>query len=406
MAKNDNLTDFLTDVADAIRAKKGTTDKINPQDFASEIASIETSQEVVEAPFNDVNFFDHEGIIHYSYTAEEFLALTEMPPLPIKKGLICQGWNWTWQEAYDYVAEYGILDVGAMFITDDGATRLYIRIADDGRMDVPLCFKQTVSNAVSVDWGDGSPSETFEGTGVILTTHSYTSMGDYIIRLVCSEGNLNFGKEVAGESILGTTSLRYGNLLQKVEIGNNVSKIPYGAFNSCRSMETISIPFNVIEIGTLAFSENAIRCWVIPNSTNQIFSQITNNCRNLRYISLSNTITKKYGNYIFYNNVILTRLVIPQCVSVITNRQFGGCDSIMSYIIPKSISTIEAQAFFGCTRVKYFDFTHHEQVPILNNVDAFANIPDDCEIRVPMALLEEWKAATNWCDLADKIVGV
>lgn len=41
MAKTDNLTDFLTDVADAIREKKGTTDLINPQDFASEIASIE-----------------------------------------------------------------------------------------------------------------------------------------------------------------------------------------------------------------------------------------------------------------------------------------------------------------------------------------------------------------------------
>lgn len=42
MAKNDNLTDFLVDVADAIREKKGTTAKINPQDFASEIASIES----------------------------------------------------------------------------------------------------------------------------------------------------------------------------------------------------------------------------------------------------------------------------------------------------------------------------------------------------------------------------
>ena len=42
MAKNDNLTDFLTDVADAIREKKGTIELINPKDFASEIASIET----------------------------------------------------------------------------------------------------------------------------------------------------------------------------------------------------------------------------------------------------------------------------------------------------------------------------------------------------------------------------
>ena len=41
MAKNNNLSDFLTDVANSIRRKKGITNKINPQDFASEIESIE-----------------------------------------------------------------------------------------------------------------------------------------------------------------------------------------------------------------------------------------------------------------------------------------------------------------------------------------------------------------------------
>ena len=40
MAKNDNLTDFLTDLANTIRTKKGTSSPINPQDFSSEIASI------------------------------------------------------------------------------------------------------------------------------------------------------------------------------------------------------------------------------------------------------------------------------------------------------------------------------------------------------------------------------
>lgn len=42
MAKNDNLTDFLVDVADAIREKKGISGPINPQDFSAEIASIES----------------------------------------------------------------------------------------------------------------------------------------------------------------------------------------------------------------------------------------------------------------------------------------------------------------------------------------------------------------------------
>ena len=34
MAKNNNLTDFVTDIADAIRAKCKTTGTINPQDFS------------------------------------------------------------------------------------------------------------------------------------------------------------------------------------------------------------------------------------------------------------------------------------------------------------------------------------------------------------------------------------
>lgn len=43
MAKNNNLSDYLLDIANAIREKKGTTRPINAQDFANEIASIQTS---------------------------------------------------------------------------------------------------------------------------------------------------------------------------------------------------------------------------------------------------------------------------------------------------------------------------------------------------------------------------
>lgn len=41
MAKNDNLKDFLTDVADAIREKEGSTDLINPQAFSDRIRAFE-----------------------------------------------------------------------------------------------------------------------------------------------------------------------------------------------------------------------------------------------------------------------------------------------------------------------------------------------------------------------------
>lgn len=39
MSKSDNLTDFLTDLADGIRTVEGTTDAINPQDFRDRVES-------------------------------------------------------------------------------------------------------------------------------------------------------------------------------------------------------------------------------------------------------------------------------------------------------------------------------------------------------------------------------
>jgi len=47
MAKNDNLQDFVVDLGEGIKQKKGypASQKINPQDFRSEIASIQTGDD-------------------------------------------------------------------------------------------------------------------------------------------------------------------------------------------------------------------------------------------------------------------------------------------------------------------------------------------------------------------------
>ena len=48
MARIDNLTNFLSDVASAIREKKGTTDTIPASNFDTEIASIESGVDINE----------------------------------------------------------------------------------------------------------------------------------------------------------------------------------------------------------------------------------------------------------------------------------------------------------------------------------------------------------------------
>lgn len=65
MAKNDNLKDFLTDVADAIREKKGSTDLINPQDFSSEIANIQSGgRDWSEIGYDAEPLFIEEGFAY------------------------------------------------------------------------------------------------------------------------------------------------------------------------------------------------------------------------------------------------------------------------------------------------------------------------------------------------------
>ena len=49
MAKTDNLTDFLTNTADAIRTAERSTDAINPQDFEAQITALKLSVQTSDA---------------------------------------------------------------------------------------------------------------------------------------------------------------------------------------------------------------------------------------------------------------------------------------------------------------------------------------------------------------------
>ena len=310
---------------------------------------------------NDVTFIDYDGSILYSYSLEEAQALTELPTLPSHDGLVCQGWNWTLEAIKSLNRP---VTVGAMYITDDGATRLHIRIATVGRMTVPLYIGQTVANGVSIDWGDGSTTQTLSGTGNVNTSHTYAEPGDYVISLMPQDGcTLSLGSGASSYCVMGSTRNNgrvYCNMLQDVSIGKNVTSISTYAFYCCYSLASITIPDGVTSIGDSAFY-----------------------CCNS-----------------------LASITIPDGVTSISNYSFIGCYSLTSITIPDGVTSIGDSAFDSCFGMRYYDFSSCTAIPALSSTYAFNDIPSDCQMLIPSALYNNWKTATNWATYASKMVSV
>ena len=478
----DNTT--LTNIANPIRTLRGLSVLLTPDEMASNAGVVQTNvtaalaalaekgvtvpdgansddletliRKVASGGGGALNFYDYDGTLLYSYTVEEAAALAELPPLPSHDGLICQGWNWTLDKIK---AMGGSVNVGALYITDDGKTRIYITLHDGRTSPLLGCCP---NGTVTVDWGDGTEPDVLTGTSTSTVqwtpTHEYAASGDYVITLTV-DGTMGFyGSTSEYSGILryaryeAARNKVYQNAIHKVEIGSGVTSIGSDAFNNCYSLSSIAIPDSVTSIGSQAFYRCAsLSSIAIPDGVTSIGSQAFNSCYSLSSIAIPDSVTSigigafygcpslssitipdsvtSIGRATFYSCYSLSSIAIPGSVASIDSYAFNNCASLSSIAIhdgvtsigsyafdncyglssitiPDSVTSIDSYAFRNCNGVRYYDFIKHTSVPTLSNGNAFDSISADCEIRVPAALADEWKAATNWSTYAQYIVGV
>ena len=404
------LVDLTGDSVTPAPLKKGET----AHNAAGEqiVGTMEAGGGTTPGAPGDITFYDYDGTIVTSWTLAELATKTALPDYPSHEGLTCQGWNWS---LADLKTANRKMNVGAMYITDDGKTRIYIRL-EEGRTSPMLGV--CPNGTVTVDWGDGTTPDTLTGTDEWTVkwtpNHTYAAPGEYVIKLTV-DGTMGFyGTSYSDQysAILRYSSASdnrnyvYMNSIEKIELGSSVTSIASSAFSNCYSLASITIPNGVTSIGQYAFNScYSLASITIPDGVTSIGDSAFSNCYSVASITIPNGVTS-IANEAFSNCYSLASITIPNGVTSIGEFAFYNCYSVASITIPNGVTSIARGAFYNCYSVAFYDFTACTSVPTLSNTNAFVEIAVDCQIRVPASLVDAWKAATNWSTYADHIVGV
>lgn len=378
-----------------------------------------------EVEEKDVHFYDYDGTLLYSYTVAEAQALTALPPLPEHKGLIADGWNYTLEEIK---AENDMCEVGALYRTDDGKTRLYVSTPMDN-FTVSLSYYQTTAKGTVIDWGDGT-TETPSSSGNALPEHTYATAGDYMITITVTSGTIKLARASSSYCVMGLISNANRSriaTLRKIEVGDNVTELQGYCFYYCGCLRTITIPSATTLIGSYSFyyayalkhvnfprvaslaayvtaSCGAMLALSLPPTLTSTGNYAFSSCTALRRLALPNSVTN-ISTYIARENKAMVRVKLPKNLGTIGGYSFNTCYALPRIKAPAATTAIATNAFYGCYGVLEYDFTECTSVPSLAS-NALTGIATDTKIYVPAGLADDWKAASGWSTYASKIVGV
>jgi hypothetical protein len=357
----------------------------------------------------DVNFYDYDGTVLYSYTAEEFLELTEMPANPTHTGLTSQGWNWTLSDAKTYVTDYGMCDIGQMYITDDGATRVYVSL-NSNTLTIYLGFG--INGNATVNWGDNSATETVSGSSqgtTIYTPHTYANAGDYVISIKVNSGKMDLrGTNGAGSSLINVTSTDnniYGNaLIQKVECGDKIEFIRDYAFKYCVNMQSLTIPRGHTYITAYILTFSNIKHITLPSTITNIQNYGIDAVYNLETISVPKSVTSTAMDSISSNyklkrisyyggQMVSSNNYNVKTVEGFTNISVSNFYSLEYLNIPSSVTSITASNCYNLKSIKFMGST-----PPTAPFNSFTGLPITCKIYVPTGTLTDYTTASNYPD--------
>ena len=211
-----------------------------------------------------------------------------------------------------------------------------------------------------------------------------------------------------------------------INFSDSVISIDEYAFGACSSLTSITIPDSVTSIGPYAFYRcSKLESVTLSENLTSISGRTFHDCTSLINIYIPNSVTT-IGNYAFVGCSALSEVSIGSGVTTIGYAAFENCTSLISVVIPDNVTTIYDNAFQQCrglesveigTGIKKINAAAFRYCYALENIkckattpptiaeDTFVGLGINPVIYVPMDVVDDYKAATYWSDLADIITG-
>lgn len=183
-------------------------------------------------------------------------------------------------------------------------------------------------------------------------------------------------------------------------IDDSIDLIGNYAFSTCSQLTNIECE-NVTYLEHSAFAyDGSLVSAILPKlETASDYSFV--GCSSLKNIDYPLLTEVRY--YSFYDCNNLETVNLPK-VKKVGGNAFQRCVKLTELNFPL-LSEINEYAFADCNALRdLYVGTSTDTVCILTNINAISDTIEN--IYVPMSLVEEYKAATNWINFADKIKGV
>ena len=437
-----SVNEKMTAIAENIRRYSTATGLLTLDDMANGVRSVyyfgydegySTGEShgainAIRVEEKDVNFWDYDGRLICSYTLDEIQDMVDLPNPPTDPHELLRFENWNW--SIDNIKAHNRpLDVGAIYNTVDNATYIFISIVSNTLLEVPLYFNQSVSNGIVIDWGDGNTT-TIDGTGNKNTSHTYATKGRYVIKMTPQTGTLGLGWNDGTNTLLGTMAdadnsklaivdaifvgkatvgqyafCRMGGLT-KVSLAEVTTVGKYTAeFSTCRALKHINMPRSATFFGNLYFQNCiALALVVTGHSVTSTSANTCINCHSLRRTYVARGITS-IGYGIYYYCYSIKRAYIADTVKTIGASSLTFLSSLAELEIPSGVTSIADSAFSGMTALRKAVFKPTTP-PTVSNANAFNGWSADCIVEVPKGCLTAYKNATNYANIASRMVEV